>query len=630
MLLYKYKLWVFITAIPILLIGCGGGSNETGTDQVPIANSPAPIISNPLPISKPTLPTETEAIRFLTQASFGADQNSIQKVQELGYQAWLNQQFYLQSESHLNLTIDIAIQRELEGFPLQSDIVNPNRLWALQQAQESAWWHKAIFGKDQLRQRAAFALSELLVISVSDNDLRFHAEGIAHYYDLLTQHSLGDFRTLLSAISTNPSMGVFLTHQGNQKGDPDTGRTPDENFARELMQLFAIGLYRLNLDGSYQTDSNGLPIPVYSEQDVSNMARVLTGWTRKLEYTRQGLFLRSSGNTPGGYTEPMECIEQYHDSREKTLLGTTIPSGLSCQEDLETALDILFEHPNVGPYISRHLITRLITSNPSPAYIRRVASVFNQDDNRVRGNLKAVITAILLDPEARDSAFTQEPRFGILKSPVMVITNLLRAFDPVQPQGTYANISGEIMTPLRASSVFNFYPNDHQPTDDNFIREKLVAPESQIYNDTSLTTHYNYLNNTIKSREIRKKVYADKNHREPDNGLFNDAILNSWSNQVHIDLKYELNLIEKSLSGSIGGGFENIKNDEKRSEAIMLLIDHLNVKLAQGLLSNNEINILHDYLMNVRRWDPVESRAIYLIQEAVILYVLLPHFAIQK
>ncbi|VAW47663.1 hypothetical protein MNBD_GAMMA03-1411, partial [hydrothermal vent metagenome] len=480
----------------------------------------------------------------------------------------------------------------------------------------------------QLRQRVAFALSELLVISLTGNSLKFHAEGIAHYYDSLIEHSFGDFRELLHDISTNPAMGVYLTHQGNQKGDPTTGRTPDENFARELMQLFAIGLYRLNVDGSYQVGSDNLPIPVYSQEDVNNMARVLTGWTRKLSYVNNK-FIRGS-NTPGGYTEQMECVNEYHDQDEKVLLDRTIPSGQSCEQDLDDALDILFEHPNVGPYISRHLITRLVTSNPSPNYIRRVASVFNQDNQGNRGNLKAVIAAILLDKEARDDSFAQQPEFGILKSPVMIITQLLRAFDPVQPQGTYAQISGEIMTPLRATSVFNFYPTDHQPTDDNFIREKLVAPEAQIYNDTSLTTHYNYLNNTLKYREIRKKVYKDDKKREPKKGLFDGAELNSWHNQVHVDLKTELNLFEKSLSGSIGGGFEKIEVYEKRSEAITQLIEHLNIKLAQSRLSDNEKDILHSYLMDFYRSYPPKERAIYLIQEAVLLNTLLPHFAIQK
>jgi len=436
-------------------------------------------------------------------------------------------------------------RRGLEGFPnTESSIINPKRLWVLQREQERAWWHAAIFEKDQLRQRTAFALSELLVISLSDNPLKFQAEGIAHYYDLLVKNSFGDFRTLLSEVSRNPAMGIYLSHQGNQKGDPETGRTPDENFARELMQLFAIGLYELNSDGSYKTNNN-LPNPAYSQEDVNNMARVLTGWTRNLKYTN-GNFQRSGG-TPGGYTEPMECVADYHDQNEKKLLGQIIPAGLSCEEDLEHALDILFNHPNVGPFISRHLITRFVTSNPSPAYIQRVASVFNSDEQGNRGNLEAVIAAILLDPNARSESLAQQPHFGILKSPVIVITQLLRAFDPVQPQGTYARVWDKIMTPLRASSVFNFYPTDHQPTDKNFIDNKLVAPESQIYNDTSLTKHYNFLNSTIKSREIREKVYEDDNNREPNNGLFEGSELNTWQNSVHIDLKLELNLLENLI-----------------------------------------------------------------------------------
>lgn len=601
----------------VSLISCGGGGGGAGEGSEPPPNNQ----------NIPGPETQTEAMRFLSQASFGGNLETTDELVDIGYDNWLEQQFSLPVTSHYDLTIEIATHYERNGFPPSNpNLVNPQNVWSVQRDQESAWWQHAIFAPDQLRQRVAFALSELLVVSAGEAPLNTHAEGIAAYYDILVEHSFGNYYDLIKQVSMSPAMGIYLSHQGNEKGDPETGRTPDENYARELMQLFTIGLYDLNLDGTAKRDGNNKLIPSYDQDDVGNLARVMTGWTRKLEFTN-GRF-GGPVNTAGGYDQSMECIDSYHDFDSKELLGEQISSGLSCEQDMDAALQIIFNHPNVAPFVSKHLIMRMVTSNPSATYIERVANVFENDGQGNRGNLEAVVAAILLDFEARDQDTTDAAEFGMVKSPVISTTQLLRAFNPIQPEG-YAKVHNEIITPMRSPSVFNFYSPDHQPTDSNFQNNGLIAPEIQLFTDFGTIEHHNHLLQIVFSREVREKVNKNADNLEPEEGLFDGYSGNSGSNEVHIDVKTQLALIETALSGSVDGGFENIDDDAKRQQAINTLIEQLDVLLAQSQLSTTEKNELTNYLMLVNNNND-ERRAIFIIQEAIHLILNLSHFAIQK
>lgn len=231
----------------------------------------------------------------------------------------------------------------------------------------------------------AFALSQILVVSRYGGVLSGKPAGLANYYDVLVKNAFGNYRDLLFEVATHPVMGNYLSMMGSAKENPSTGALPDENFARELMQLFTLGLYKLNMDGSTVVDNNtGRPIPSYTQNDVQELARALTGWK----------------SSDVDFVEPMQVINKLHDSGEKKILDTTLPAGLTGQEELSRVIDILMSHPNIAPFVSKRLIQRFVTSNPSPEYVTRISTVFNDNGKGIKGDLSAVMKAILLDEEA--------------------------------------------------------------------------------------------------------------------------------------------------------------------------------------------------------------------------------------
>ncbi|MCS6947360.1 MAG: DUF1800 domain-containing protein, partial [Steroidobacteraceae bacterium] len=298
-------------------------------------------------------------------------------------------------------------------------------------------------------------------------------QALAHYYDLLLEHAFGNYRTLMETLTLSPAMGYYLSMLGNEKPDAIRNIRPDENYARELMQLFTIGLVELDTDGRVRRDANGQPIPIYDQQIIEGFAHVFTGWT--------------FGGSPAwhqpslDWLRPMEPFEAYHDTGSKRLLrGVVIPAGGTARSDLAAALDNIFQHPNVGPFIAKQLIQRFVGSNPSPAYVERVARRFNDNGRGVRGDLGAVIKAILLDPEAR-GAPTLESQ-GKIKEPLLRLTALWRAYDARAANGRYVVPALDFLlgqAPLAAPSVFNFFRPDHMPAGE-FTELGLVAPEMQI------------------------------------------------------------------------------------------------------------------------------------------------------
>ena len=377
----------------------------------------------------------------------------------------------------------------------------------------NAWWYSTV-QQDQLRQRVAFALSQIFVVS-TNGDVSHFPKGIASYYDMLARNAFGNFRQLLEDVTLHPMMGVYLTHIGNHKERFDsTGKltqAPDENYAREVMQLFTIGLEQLNLDGTPKKDAQGRPIPTYSNNDVIGLARVFTGLSWNGGQLTHECFVRAgncAANTNARETRPMVAYDQYHSTLEKSFLGTTIPEGQSStMADLKLALDTLFNHPNVGPFIGRQLIQRLVTSNPSPAYVRRVASAFNNNGQGVRGDMKAVIRAVLLDEEARGAHARKQPSFGRIREPVLRFTHLMRAFEASSRSGYWTmgptNAPSELnQTAMRAPSVFNFYRPGYSPAGTPIARAGLVAPEMQILNESSVAGYADYLDRFVGGTSI--------------------------------------------------------------------------------------------------------------------------------
>jgi uncharacterized protein (DUF1800 family) len=325
--------------------------------------------------------------------------------------------------------------------------------------------------------------------------------------DVLVKHAFGNYSQLLRDITLNPAMGEYLNMLLNDKADPTTGTQPNENYAREIMQLFSIGLYQLNVDGSLTLDSNGLPIATYSQDDVEGLAAVFTGWT----WAQPGTVVFSSKVTPD-WRDPMVNVASHHSSDAKHILnGVVIPAGQTAHQDLDIALDTIFNHPNVGPFFCKSLIQRLVTSNPSPGYLYRVSSVFNDNGEGVRGDLKAVVRAILMDCDARAPVKTDQGA-GHLREPVIRVTNLLRAFNASTLSGTFSVPGGVYIfgqAPMNSPSVFNFFSPDYQ-VPGPIAQVGLKSPEFQITTETTATKTANYLTSLIFDNKVTLNLSYDE------------------------------------------------------------------------------------------------------------------------
>ena len=450
-----------------------------------------------------TLSTPAEASRFLAQASYGSNPKDIKALTGRTANEWIEAQFLRPPFSLLNAMRYWRQRRGPEG--------NKN-VTELQDA-HNAWWVSTI-QQDQLRQRVAFALSQIFVVS-SAGVVGEYPKGLVSYYDTLVRGAFGNFRQLLQDVTLHPMMGMYLTYIGNRKERFDsTGKitqAPDENYAREVMQLFTIGLEQLNLDGTAKKDAGGNPIPTYSNDDVIGLARVFTGLSWNGGQLTHECFVRAgncAANTNARETRPMVAYDQYHSTLEKRFLGTAIPEGQSStMADLNMALNTLFNHPNVGPFIGKQLIQRLVTSNPSEHYVRRVASAFNNNGQGVRGDMKAVIRAVLLDEEARGAHARKQPDFGRIREPVLRFTHLMRAFEASSRSGYWTigstNAPSELnQTAMRAPSVFNFYRPGYTPAGTPIANANRVAPEMQILNESSVAGYADYLNRFVGATSI--------------------------------------------------------------------------------------------------------------------------------
>ena len=368
-------------------------------------------------------------------------------------------------------------------------------------------WNQLMTSSDGVRKRLALALSEFFVVSLTGLDFSWRSHAIAAWWDLLVANALGNYRTLLEAVTLNAAMGWYLNTKGNMKENPATGRAPDENYGREVMQLFSIGLYQLNADGTEKRDANGNKIETYTQADITNIARVFTGWdfdrTTNVN-TVEPVSRRTIPSTD--FTRlPMRLTAANHSSLAATFLGTTVPANTDGTVALRTALDALFNHPNVGPFFGKQMIQRLVTSNPSPAYVARVAGAFANNGSGVRGDLKAVFAAVLLDDEARNPATATQPGFGKLREPILRFVQWGRTFGIQSARGSWkigdaSNPATQLgQSPLRSPSVFNFFRPGYVPPSTALSASQTPAPEFQLVNESTVGGYLNAMQNIVRN-----------------------------------------------------------------------------------------------------------------------------------
>jgi uncharacterized protein (DUF1800 family) len=409
----------------------------------------------------------------------GAERAQIAQVQSLGYAAWIDQQIVLPKSTSRVAWLDS------QGYNVPgTNNINLNGFGGF----DAGVWRKLIGSPDTLRQRVTLALSEITVVSILGLSGGWRQYSAAAYLDLLENNAFGNYRTLLGLISTSPAMGEYLTFRGNLKFNASTGALPDENYARELMQL--------NLDGTPKL-LNGIAQETYTLTDITGMARIWTGW----DWDVSG----SGVTTPDYQTRPMVQIANRHETGASAFLGSTVPAGLDGVAAMNAALDILFAHPNMAPFIGKQLIQRLVTSNPSPAYVARVAAVFNNDGSGVKGNLAAVVKALLLDDEARNAANVSSTTFGKLREPVVRFVSWARAFGANSASDAWAigDTSDPAtrlgQSPLRSATVFNFFRPGYVPPNSGVSNAALVAPEFQLTNESTVVGYINYMQTVVSS-----------------------------------------------------------------------------------------------------------------------------------
>jgi len=581
--------------------------------------------------------TTGDAARFLAQATFGPTDVDIARLRTLTYQGWLNEQFSAPPSLHLNYHNWVAnILDEGTGSTTLREA------WFLGALGGPDPQNNLILHTDQLRQRVAFALSEIFVVSDQNTLLNQFPNGMAYYYDILVNNAFGNFRTLLEQTTLSPAMGVYLNMMGNRRANLAQNLHPDENYAREINQLFSIGLVMLNTDGTPQL-LGGQPIPSYDQQLVTAFAHVFTGWKwsdcTSANFTGCGPDYTNGTN----FQTPMVAFTAYHDNGtdpvndivSKQLFaypgavnGGLLAAGGTPQSDLQFALDNIFRHPNIGPFIGKQLIQRLVTSNPTPQYVQRVANVFNNDGSagQVRGNLRAVVQAILLDPEARTGQWARPDTYGKLREPLLRLTHFWRAMGAIHRCGRdytagttiyhYANQpyryagyvtawgtadtiygSGVGQAPLNAFSVFNFFKPSYLPPGE-MTAAGLLGPEFQINTDTLITNSTNSTAGKAWNLDV-----SDVCAPNDDTG---DVKINRAQ--------------DAALAGNADGGPGN---------PATLLIDAYNIRFMSGQMSPFMRQVLLNNLNTIGIADGADWRA-QRISRALLLILTSPEYMIQK
>ena len=498
-----------LAAVGLAACGGGGAANEPGTLTPVIAGTNIAI--NPSGYTQLASVTEPQVSRFLLQAQFSVSDDDIAAVKAQGYMRWIENQ--------------VATPSGVLGWDWLNaqgyvDVNNSSNYYDNTYPGDYMAWSQLMAASDPARKRMALALSEIFVVSLNGLNFNWRSHAAAHYWDTLNTHAFGNYRDLLGAMTLNVAMGYYLNTKGNKKAD-GRGSQPDENYAREVMQLFSIGLLELNADGTPRLDANGNKIDAYVASDISNLAQVLTGY----DLNMAGNLNTSIAQTGGGTRNisatafarlPMVQVGTNHSTVESNFLGIKVAANTNPSDALNLALDRLFTHNNTAPFISKQLIQRLVTSNPSAAYVARVAAVFANNGAGVRGSLSHVYAAILLDDEARGPAGLSDPQFGKLREPILRLVQWGRTFGATSVAGTWkigdlSNAGTQLgQSPLRAPSVFNFFRPGYVPPG-TALSIGAVAPEFQLVNESSVGGYLNYLQsviaNGINSGDI-KAAYA--------------------------------------------------------------------------------------------------------------------------
>lgn len=516
---------------------------------------------------------KVEMARFLNQASFGYSEKELERATEIGIEEWINKQESI-PQTKLIIMAD-SFAKVLYKFYIDQgedpDDLSDNISW---QHFRYAWWNTAVNGKDQLRQRMAYALSQILVIS-DDGEIGSFAESMCTYADILGKHAFGNYRDLLMEVTTSTAMGSYLSHLNNPREIPEENIHPDQNYAREIMQLFTIGLYELNNDGSRKKDNEGKDIPTYDNEDIAELAKVFTGLgiSKNLEGMGDPFF---GQNLYGADLKfPMTMYEEWHQQGEKKLFkSTVIPAGQSGMKDVEDAVNFLFNHQNTGPFVCRQLIQRMVSSNPSPAYINRVANVFNNDGAGVRGNMFAVAKAILMDEEARNCEYLDAPYTGKMIEPVLRMTNFFKSVGVDMSRSKYFFHHGydlevrAFQHPYSSPTVFNFYTPDYRPNGP-LNDQNLSAPEFQILNTLSSLdfgnlsfgwTYYEYAQNNWENEYFYNPVNASDyfESAHDDEALMNQIDLLFFQGQMSSFTKDALIEAIKDIPSTLNGAREKI------------------------------------------------------------------------
>ncbi len=555
------------------------------------------------------LDLETQAAsRFLAHATLGATIEEIQILTNVGYEAWIDEQLNLDPAEYTAQTIDIILEL-YDACLTNLGEDECNMVFNLNTRMfRYAWWNNTMRSPDKLRHRVALALSEILVIS-DNSELNNYPHGIAYYYDILSQNAFGNYKDLMMDVTLNPSMGFYLSHLNNPKAIVELNIQPDENYAREIMQLFSIGLYELNQDGSRKIDQNsGLWIPTYDNTDIKGLAKVFTGlsgskWAdesdqRPVQFGRN--FRRYS------LIDPMAMYEEWHEPGPKTIVGDYVINGDSGMKDIELAIDHLFNHDNVGPFLSYRLIQRLIKSNPSPEYVERISSVFADNGSGVRGDLKAVIKAILLDDEAMQCYWFGDALNGQLRPPILRYTQLLIGLKAETRSDVFWN-SGFFFQeftgqhPMSSPTVFNFYKPDYVP-DSEFAYNDIVGPEFQILNSSTASNYVNFMLIAL-MREYLDDRYAI---RLPD--ILNESFL--------IPYVRENSIYEAKLADPL---WMDLAYEPEQ------LVDYLDILLANGQLSVETKTAIINSIIPDNIFDPLD-KANY----ALFMLMIHPDYVVQK
>lgn len=542
---------IAITAVGILP-GCDAGTGNritpgVTTDIQRVTATPPQTLDQPM-LTAPTknddshiFASEQNTSRFLTMATFGPTAKEVSGLTGSSASEWVKNQLTMPASlvaplvSEYALLAGDAMEFDDEGFAIRHN------------ASTFAFWRNAIGAQDQLRQRMAFALSQLLVVSTFGGEfLTDIPQPVEYYMDLLHTHAFGNYRELLEAVTYAPAMGYYLTYIGNQKADPLTGRMPDENYARELLQLFTVGLVALQPNGEPVLNAAGQPLELFDNNDITELAKVFTGLDLtgrdSNEYPLIDDFLEQHDPDFNTLTQPMAINENYHSKEAKTFLGCEIAAGTGASQSISQALDCIVAHANTGPFIARQLIQRFTTSAPSPDYVQRVAAAF--DDGRYelpdgsmvgdgrKGDLSATITAILFDSEVRAENALTNDRFGKIREPILRFTHWARAFsvNASHPEYFYAlwdtGEEGQLgQHPYRARSVFNFYRPGYVPPGTNAAAHNMTVPEMQIINASSIPAYINTMTYWVHGDFAESILMDDRDALAEDGVIVNNTVL---------------------------------------------------------------------------------------------------------